>query len=259
MLILVIMFSILGYADRVAPESRHSEAVSASHLSEIMLMTEIDMPRIKHTLKSLQKKKYGRLGVLNVFNSPVKAGYPVRRVLCICDCGNKTEPLLGNVLNGTSQSCGCLHIEQKVTHGYSFKKNRHPLYEIWIDMKKRCYNKKEPSYKNYGGRGISVCNEWKDNAKIFIEWCLKNGWEKELQIDRENNDGNYSPDNVRFVTRSTNLRNSRTTKLNIEAVKVIRFLRKKRVPAKKLMDIYNVSASTIQFIQDNRTWRDVII
>jgi hypothetical protein len=84
-------------------------------------------------------------------------------------------------------------------HGYRY----YPLYQVWVNMKKRCYNKDNKQYKDYGGRGIIVCDEWM-NPKIFIEWCLANGWEKGLQIDRRDNDGNYDPDNCRFVTPKEN-------------------------------------------------------
>jgi hypothetical protein len=89
-------------------------------------------------------------------------------------------------------------------HGYY----GHPLYGVWNNMKNRCTNKNLQSYKNYGGRGIFVCEEWL-NPKTFIEWCLANGWEKSLEIDRINNDDGYYPKNCRFVTISENQFNTR--------------------------------------------------
>jgi hypothetical protein len=89
-------------------------------------------------------------------------------------------------------------------HGYS----RHPLYTVWRHMKDRCYNKNGGQYKDYGGRGIVVCDEWFNNAKIFINWALPL-WRKGLQIDRKNNDGNYCSENCRFVTRAENMHNTR--------------------------------------------------
>jgi len=89
-------------------------------------------------------------------------------------------------------------------HGYSF----HSLYRVWENIKKRCYNKNRDNYKNYGGRGITVCDEWM-NPKVFIEWCLENGWRHGLEIDRRDNDGNYCPENCRFVTHGDNVRNNR--------------------------------------------------
>jgi hypothetical protein len=85
----------------------------------------------------------------------------------------------------------------------------HPLYQVWAQTKNRCYNKNDKRYKDYGGRGISVCLDWKHNPKVFIEWALTHGWKKGLCIDRINNDGNYKPDNCRFVTRAESNRNKR--------------------------------------------------
>ena len=77
----------------------------------------------------------------------------------------------------------------KTIHGY----RHHPVYTIWRNIKKRCYNKNNKAYKNYGGRGISMCKEWFD-PKTFIEWALPL-WKTGLQIDRRDNDGNYTPEN----------------------------------------------------------------
>jgi hypothetical protein len=90
-------------------------------------------------------------------------------------------------------------------HGFS----EHILYRAWLAMNARCYNKKSVKYKNYGGRGIKICPEWRSDKIAFIKWGLNNGWEKGLQIDRINNDGDYSPDNCRFVTGKINCRNKR--------------------------------------------------
>jgi hypothetical protein len=93
------------------------------------------------------------------------------------------------------------------THGYTY----HPLYQVWSDMKRRCYNQNMKQYKDYGGRGISVCRIWRNDSKSFIEWALSNGWKQGLVIDRINNDGNYTPGNCRFVTRKKSAQNRRQT------------------------------------------------
>lgn len=102
------------------------------------------------------------------------------------------------------------NIVQYERHGYRF----HRLYPMWQHMKARCYNKNNRGYKHYGGRGIIVCNEWINNPPHFIEWVLKNGWKEGLEIDRENNDGNYSPENCRFVTHKENIHNQRLLQSN---------------------------------------------
>lgn len=95
-------------------------------------------------------------------------------------------------------------------HGYS----RHPLYNVWKKMKQRCSLKYAETYEYYAGRGISVCDEWVTNPLEFIRWALRNGWQKGLQIDRINNDGNYKPGNCRFVKPIINNHNQRLLQKN---------------------------------------------
>lgn len=94
-------------------------------------------------------------------------------------------------------------------HGHCTRKNKHPLYSVWIDMKNRCYNSNIKYYCNYGGRGIEVCNAWKNNFKIFYDFCINHDWESGLQIDRIDNDGDYCPENCRFITHRQNSLNNR--------------------------------------------------
>lgn len=93
-------------------------------------------------------------------------------------------------------------------HGY----RRHPLYRLWSLIKTRCCNPACEAYPRYGGRGITICNEWKDNFIPFRDWALTNGYEQGLEIDRINNDGNYEPTNCHFVTRRENSNNRRNNK-----------------------------------------------
>jgi hypothetical protein len=84
---------------------------------------------------------------------------------------------------------------------------RTPLHKVWLNMNNRCENPRFHAWHRYGGRGISVCPEWRSSAKAFIDWALANGYQRGLQIDRIDNDGNYDPDNCHFVTRIENNRN----------------------------------------------------
>ena len=97
----------------------------------------------------------------------------------------------------------------KNSYLYKHGLSKDPLYSRWKTMKQRCYNPKCKSYKNYGGRGIQVCQEWKNDFLAFYNWAINNGYQKELEIDRKDNDGNYTPENCRFVTRSKNNKNRR--------------------------------------------------
>lgn len=96
------------------------------------------------------------------------------------------------------------------THGMS--SDNHPdkrIYTIWKKMNARCYREKDPSYYNYGARGISVCKEWRKDYAVFHNWALNNGYQPDLTLDRRENDGNYGPDNCRWATREVQNNNTR--------------------------------------------------
>lgn len=126
-----------------------------------------------------------------------------------CDCGNKKKIILSDVKNNKTKSCGCSQFIRKKKHGLT----GHKLYFIWNSIKYRCYNKKSKYYYNYGGRGITMYEEWKNDFKTFYDWSIKNGWKTGLEIDRRDNDLGYSPDNCRFVTNKINSNNKRNNRL----------------------------------------------
>lgn len=95
-----------------------------------------------------------------------------------------------------------------IKHGLRY----HPLYNILRNIKSRCYNQNDPSYKNYGGRGITVCEEWKKDISVFYNWAIKNGYKRGLELDRINNDGDYEPSNCRWATRIQQANNKRTNR-----------------------------------------------
>lgn len=127
------------------------------------------------------------------------------KALYRCSCGNTTETRIDSVESGKAISCGCYRKTKGVKHGFT----SNPLYKVWYGMKDRCYNPKRKAYKDYGGRGITICDEWLNDLLAFIKWCEENGWEKGLEIDRENNDLGYEPSNCRFVTSKKNCNNRR--------------------------------------------------
>ena len=125
--------------------------------------------------------------------------------LCRCDCGKVTREIGTRMRNGYTRSCGCGHVK----HGYSFRGKKCRLYSIWANMKTRCYNKKNKNYKNYGGRGIKICNDWPMDFPAFYDWAITNGYSDSLTIDRINNDGNYEPSNCRWATAKEQRHNQR--------------------------------------------------
>lgn len=141
-------------------------------------------------------------------------------------------------------------------HGLSYTK----LYSIWENMNLRCYNLNDTGYHRYGGRGIQVCNEWRESPETFIRWARTNGWKPELELNRINNDGHYTPDNCNFVTHAENGRNSRAAKLNWDIVKEIREFKRdnpkclaRHIKRELCLDIHLVQ---INRILRNERWRE---
>lgn len=149
----------------------------------------------------LTGKRYGKLIVLERSND----GKRIIRWVCRCDCGNETIVQGGNLKNGHTQSCGCKISESNTKHGQWGTK----LYNVYHGMKQRCYNPKASNYRYYGGRGITICDEWQ-KYEPFHEWAMGNGYEEGLSIDRIDNDGNYEPSNCRWEEPTTQTINQRT-------------------------------------------------
>lgn len=125
----------------------------------------------------------------------------IRTMRCKCKCGVVKTIDWGNLISGRTKSCGCVPKRCKI-QGLS----KHPLYWVWVSMKERCYNKNCHSYDNYGGRGVTICKEWRNNFKSFYNWCIDNGWKKGLQIDKDIKGSMlYSPDTCCIVTRQENM------------------------------------------------------
>ena len=134
---------------------------------------------------------------------------------CRCDCGKEIYVNGSHLKSGHTKSCGCYsrdyHREHpRIKHGLVFdngKKTR--LYRIWAGIKNRCYNKKDEHYRNYGERGITVCDEWRNDYKCFYDWAMSNGYRKELTVDRIDVNGNYEPSNCRWASNKEQSRNKR--------------------------------------------------
>ena len=133
--------------------------------------------------------------------------------LCICDCGNIHDVAGGNLKTGCVTSCGCKRRTVGTKHGHCRTKTvgkPSTEYQIWSGMKSRCHNSNNTAYRNYGARGISVCLEWRQSFKTFLDHV---GFRPiGTTLDRINNDGNYEPGNVRWATKSEQMANTRTSK-----------------------------------------------
>lgn len=155
-------------------------------------------------------RKYGRLTIVREVDPHIlPCGQKKRKVLCECDCGKFIEVQLGDVRDGHTKSCGCLNKEEIVKRSTTHSLSKHPLYSVWESMKTRCFNKNRKQFKDYGGRGITVCDIWLNDFKSFCDFCIKNGWKKGLVIDRIKVNGNYEPENIRFIDDGLSARNTR--------------------------------------------------
>lgn len=189
--------------------------------------------------KDITGQRFGKLEVIKYDHSS-KRGDALWK--CRCDCGNFTVTRGSYLITGRTKSCGCLRKEQageigKVhgkTNGKKYgvenfrkagenKKGVHAgryrhgltgtrLYIIWASMKQRCGNPKATEYSSYGGRGITVCEEWKNDVQKFVDWAITHGYASNLTIDRIDVNGNYEPDNCRWIPQAEQYSNMRNSK-----------------------------------------------
>lgn len=152
----------------------------------------------------LVRLRFGRLTVISYSHTANCAMW-----LCRCDCGNETVVRSFALRSGKTKSCGCWNIDARLSRRKYPSETKGRLRNIWHAMLHRCYRSEHPHFKHYGGRGITVCEEWRHDYLAFWRWALANEYTPRLTLDRINNDAGYSPGNCQWVSLSQNHRNTR--------------------------------------------------
>lgn len=204
---------------------------------------------------NLINQRFGRLTVIK----PIGNTKDYQTIwMCLCDCGNYKNVKGGNLKSGNTTSCGCYSRELLnknkycMTHGNACKNNISPEFKAWDSIIQRCTNPKNKSYKNYGSRGIKVCDRWLEKNG-FINFLADIGKRPEgYTLDRINNDGNYEPGNCRWTTWRQQERNRRNNKLT--ALQVIEIRRITDKTQNEIALKFNVTQSHINRILNNKVW-----
>jgi len=176
-------------------------------------------------------KKINMLTVIKKAESKNKRAF----WLCQCDCGKKIEVMSQDLIYKTKYSCGCTR-KPLGERKRKYETKNQKLYNVWHGIKQRCYDKNKKEYKYYGGRGIIMCDNWKNDFMEFQKWALENGYQENLTIDRIDTNGNYEPSNCRWITQKEN---------NLNRKGIIKILYNDKVIClKDYCKIKNISYST---------------
>ena len=173
-----------------------------------------------HTIETINesKPKDSRLMAIR-FNGYKEnpCGAKTKLVLCLCECGKYVTVYSAYIISGNSKSCGCFRGELTKGRCQKYFPKIDAIYSSWTSMIRRCYNREDDSYPTYGGKGVVVCEEWRNDYQKFLDWSLANGWDKGLRLDKDilGNGLLYSPNTCKWATQLENANNtSRSKKYN---------------------------------------------
>lgn len=171
-------------------------------------MAEIEPNKYRHNFKDLSDQRFGRLSVVGL--NPLRTKYRQTRWDCICDCGNPTTVAGKHLVAGRTVSCGCYKRDNTVAIMTKHKLKHTPEYTSWRAAKNRCFQVSGKSYKDYGGRGISMCDAWRYDFLAFLRDMGKRP--EGHSLERRDVDGDYEPSNCCWATRSEQAKNTRKAK-----------------------------------------------
>jgi len=202
-------------------------------------------------IKSL-KKDIGLFLVLEDLGMKYATDKSIKKTrYCIVKCKQ-----CGNQYTGCYQSFKRLHTNCECQKTPKFTKQRKRIYKTHFGMMSRCYDKNNNNYMRYGLRGITVCEEWKESYETFYNWAINSGYTDQLTIDRIDNNKGYSPENCRWTTAKTQVRNRECT-INIDKVKEIKKLLHSGYTHNSIAKMVNTSAHRVSNISKGRTWVDI--
>lgn len=195
--------------------------------------------------QSTQKKRYG---------------------LYLCECGKEFEAPTQKIKSKAQVSCGCYKKSRLGVLGSTHKESKDELYSRWASMKNRCYCKKAASYLRYGGSGIKVCEEWKNNYILFSKWAKLNGYKLGLSLDRINPHGNYEPSNCRWIPKEAQAQNIKNKKSGTSIYKGVVMMKNGRFRAKisgKHIGCFEseelAALAYNKYVSDNNTYHSINI